>query len=124
MSTVTILVVSDDPLLLACTETTLEDAGYHVLSSHPAEALGIAHELQPAAVVLDGRGPDNGEALRARLHALPATAALPVLLLIERTPQGPAVSPIPRAATQPPAIDRARIATAMARCGQVHLIDG
>jgi CheY-like chemotaxis protein len=71
MSTATILVVSDDPLLLACTETTLEDAGYRVLSGHPAEALGIAHELQPATIVLDRRGPDAGEALWARLHAPP-----------------------------------------------------
>ncbi len=46
MSTATILVVSDDPLLLACTESTLEDAGCRVISGHPAEALGIAHELQ------------------------------------------------------------------------------
>jgi len=124
MSTATILIVSDDPLLLDDMERILDAAGYHVLSGHMAEALGIAHELQPAAIVLDSRRPDEVDTLRARLHALPATAALPVLLLIERTSQGPAVSPIPRAATQPPAIDRARIATAVARCGQVHLIDG
>jgi len=118
MSTTTILVVSDDPLLLACTETTLEDAGYRVLSGQPAEALGIAHELQPAAIVLDSREPDDGEALWARLHALPATAAIPVLLLIERTPHGPAVSLAPRATDQPPAIDTERLVTAVAGCVQ------
>jgi len=116
MSTAIILVVSDDPLLLACTETTLENAGYRVLSSHPAEALGIAHELQPAAIVLDSRGPDAGAALWARLHALPATAAIPVLLLIARTPHGPAVSSIPGVTEQPAAIDLERLATAVARC--------
>ncbi len=123
MSTATILVVSDDPLLLACTETTLEDAGYHVLSSHPAEALGIAHERQPAAIVLDSREPDDGEALWARLHALPATAAIPVLLLIARTPQGPAVSVAPHATAQPPAVDMEQLATAVARCVQAQGTD-
>jgi CheY-like chemotaxis protein len=92
MSTATILVVSDDPLLLACTETTLEDAGYRVLSGQPAEALGIAHELQPAAI--------------------------PVLLLIEHAPGGPAVSPAPRATDQPPAIDMEQLVTTVARCVQ------
>jgi len=124
MSTATILVVSDDPLLLACTETTLEDAGYRVLSGHPAEALGIAHELQPATIVLDHRGPDAGEALWARLHALPATAAIPVLLLIAHAPHGPVVSPTPRATDQPPAIDMERLATAVARCVQAQRTDG
>jgi len=124
MSTATILVVSDDPLLLAYTETTLEDAGYRVLSSHPAEALGIAHELQPAAIVLDSRGPDEGEALWARLYALPATAAIPVLLLIAHTSQGPAVSVAPRAADQPPAVDMERLVTAVARCVQAQETDG
>jgi len=123
MSTATILVVSDDPLLLACTETTLENAGYHVLSGHPAEALGIAHELQPAAIVLDSRRPNDGAALWARLHALQATAAIPVLLLIARTPQGPAVSSIPRVAEQPAAIDLERLATAVARCVQAQGTD-
>ena len=69
MSTATILVVSDDALLLACTETTLEDAGYRVLSGHPAEALGIAHELQYNAVAhpqLCERGHDQA----AGIHAL------------------------------------------------------
>jgi len=123
MSTATILVVSDDPLLLACTETTLENAGYHVLSGHPSEALGIAHELQPAAIVLDSRGPDAGEALWARLHALPATAAIPVLLLIAHTAHGPVVSVAPRTAAQPPAVDNAQLVTAVARCVQAQGTD-
>jgi len=124
MSTVTILVVSDDPLLLACTETTLEDAGYRVISGHPAEALGIAHELQAAAIVLDSREPDDGEALSARLYALQATAAIPVILLIEHAPHGPAVSLASRAAGQPPAVDSERLATAVARCVQAQGTDG
>ncbi len=124
MSTVTILVVSDDPLLLACTETTLEDAGYHVLSSHPAEALGIAHELQPAAIVLDSRRPDEEDTLRARLHALPATAAIPVVPLSAHASQGPAMPLAPGAAGQPSAVDLARVATAVARCAQAQGTDG
>ncbi len=124
MNTATILVVSDDPLLLACTETTLENAGYHVLSGHPAEALGIAHELQPAAIVLDSRRPDDEDQLCARLHALQATAAIPVILLIAHAPQGPAVTVAPRAADQPAAIDLERLATAVARCVQARGTDG
>ncbi len=116
MNTATILVVSDDPLLLACTETTLENAGYRVLSGHPAEALGIAHELQPAAIVLDRRRPDNEDQLCARLHALQATVAIPVILLIEHAPWGPAVTIAPHAAEQPPAVDIAQLAAAVARC--------
>jgi len=116
MNTATILVVSDDPLLLACTETTLENAGYRVLSGHPAEALGIAHELQPAAIVLDSRGPDDRDALCARLHALQATTAIPVLLLIEHASQGPAVTVAPHMAEQPLAVDMEQVATAVARC--------
>ncbi len=118
MSTATILIVSDDPLLLACAETTLEDAGYHVLSGRTPEALGIAHELQPAAIVLDSRRPDDEDQLCARLHALPATAAIPVLLLIARTAHGPAVTVAPGAAAQPPTVDSAQLATAVARCVQ------
>ncbi len=124
MSTATILVVSDDPLLLACTETTLEDAGYRVLSGHPAEALGIAHELQPAVIVLDSRGPGDGEVLCARLHALPTTVAIPVLLLIEHAPHGPAVTVTPHPAEQPPAVDSAQLVTAVVRCVQAQGTDG
>jgi len=124
MSTATILVVSDDPLLLDCMERTLDDAGYHVLSGCASEALGIAHELQPAVIVLDSRGPDDGVALCARLHALQATAAIPVFLLIERAPHGSAVSVTPQAADQPLAVDSAQLATAVARCVQAKGTDG
>ncbi len=118
MSTATILVVSDDPLLLACTETTLENVGYRVLSGRLAEALGIAHELQPAAIVLDRRGLDAGEALCARLHALPATAAIPVLLLIAHASQGPAMSLTPGAADRPPTVDMEQVAMTVVHCAQ------
>ncbi len=124
MSTTTILLVSDDPLLLDGVERTLDDAGYHVLSGHTSEALGIAHELQPAVVVLDSRGPDDGEALCTGLHALQATAAIPVILLIERAPHGPAVSVAPYAVGQPLAVDSAQITTAVAHCVQAQGTDG
>lgn len=85
MAGITVLVVSEDPLLLDAAEAALEEAGYAVLTAHPAETLGIAHELQPAALVLDGRGPEGGVGLRRRLRALPATAAIPVVVLTDAT---------------------------------------
>jgi DNA-binding response OmpR family regulator len=123
MSTATILLVSDDPLLLDGVERTLDDAGYHVLSGCASEALGIAHEVQPAVIVLDSRGPDAGAALCARLHALQATTAIPVILLIEQAPQGSAVSLVPSLADQPPTSDIAQLATVVADCVQAQGTD-
>jgi len=48
-----VLVVDDDAMIVELLETALEDEGYQVLATVGAAALQIAHDLQPAVILLD-----------------------------------------------------------------------
>lgn len=78
----TVLVVDDDPILVALLAEALAARGYRVLAAVGAQALRLAQEACPALILLDLQMPqlDGAEVFR-RLRAEPATAAIPVVLM-------------------------------------------
>lgn len=79
----TVLVVDDDPAMLAMLSETLEGAGYNVLVALQGEmALGIAERITPDAVLLDALLPgiDGFETCR-RLKRRTACALVPVIFM-------------------------------------------
>lgn len=79
----TVLVVDDDPAMLAMLSETLEGAGYNVLVALQGEmALGIAERITPDAVLLDALLPgiDGFETCR-RLKRRGACALVPVIFM-------------------------------------------
>jgi CheY-like chemotaxis protein len=83
----TVLVVDDDRALVGRVGWLLVAAGYRVLVARSLEALGVAHEVQPGAIVL---GPTlvgrDAAGLVGLLRALPMTAVIPLVVLA--TPEG------------------------------------
>ncbi len=78
----TVLVIDDDPALLAVVRAALEDAGYRVLTASNWEAQGVAHEMQPALILLDIMMPGlDGVTLGVYLHTISVTAAIPIVLM-------------------------------------------
>jgi len=78
----TVLVVDDDPRIIAFLETALEDEGYLVLAAVGAESLGVAHETQPAVILLDINMPGmDGVEVSQRLRDNPVTAAIPIVVM-------------------------------------------
>jgi CheY-like chemotaxis protein len=78
-----VLVVDDDTLLRAVVTITLEDAGYRVNTAcNGAEALRVAEEHEPDAIILDAMMPvmDGWEFL-ARWRTRPAERRAPVLVI-------------------------------------------
>jgi CheY-like chemotaxis protein len=78
----TVLVVDDDPRIVALLIEALAAGGYRVLAALGAQALRLAREARPAVVLLDLQMPqmDGAEVCR-RLRAEPATAAIPIVLM-------------------------------------------
>lgn len=79
----TILVVDDEPDILAISAAGLRSARWHVLlAGSGEEALAAAARHRPDAIVLDERMPGmDGPATLGRLRAEPATADIPVIFL-------------------------------------------
>lgn len=84
-----ILVVDDDPDILALVRITLESSGHEVLTAPDGEAgLGAAVEHRPDLVVADWAMPRlTGTEMLARMRAQPTTAAIPFILLTARAQQ-------------------------------------
>jgi len=80
------LVCDDDELLVDLLEYRLAARGFEVLiARNGGEALAVATERLPDAIVLDAMMPvmDGHQVLR-RLRANPETAAIPVIMLTAR----------------------------------------
>ena len=85
-----ILVVDDEPAIVAMLQDVLEDAGYPVLTaSNGSFALKVARQSALALVFSDVMMPQmDGDTLCQALRADPHTAALPIILMTaaRRTP--------------------------------------
>jgi CheY-like chemotaxis protein len=77
-----VLVVDDDPGIVALLAAALAAGGYRVLAALGAQALRLAQEERPEVILLDLQMPqmDGAEVCR-RLRAEPATAAIPIVLM-------------------------------------------
>jgi DNA-binding response OmpR family regulator len=85
-TTKTILVCDDDELLVDLLDYRLTGRGFEVLiARNGGQALTIASERTPDAIVLDAMMPvlDGHQVLR-RLRADPATSTIPVIMLTSR----------------------------------------
>ncbi len=78
----TILVVDDSPDLLDLVRESLEDEGYVVVTClQSREALRLAHETSPDAIMLDVVMPElSGWELLAQVRADPAFGSTPVII--------------------------------------------
>ena len=77
-----VLVVDDDAMIVELLETALEDEGYLVLAAVGAAALQIAHDAQPAVILLDINMPGmDGVEVSRRLHDDPATERIPIIVM-------------------------------------------
>jgi two-component system alkaline phosphatase synthesis response regulator PhoP len=86
MATRTILVVDDEPGIVAITRDYLDRAGFRVIvAGDGATALRLAHAERPSLLVLDLMlpGMDGLDVARA-LREDPATHALPIIMLTAR----------------------------------------
>jgi DNA-binding response OmpR family regulator len=82
MAGATILVVDDDPLITDLLESALATEGYQVQSAIDEAALRIAHDLQPAVILLDITMPGmDGVEISQRLRADPRTATIPIIVM-------------------------------------------
>jgi CheY-like chemotaxis protein len=83
-----ILVVDDDPTILALVREILQDEGYDVATArNGAEALKRVAETVPAVLVTDLMMPVmDGRALVRACRATPATATLPIVLMSAALP--------------------------------------
>jgi DNA-binding response OmpR family regulator len=84
-----ILLVDDDADLVVAQSAVLRRAGYEVLVATDAvSAVAVAVREKPQAVILDiGLPGGEGTVVMRRLHALPALAGVPVVILSGRDPQ-------------------------------------
>ena len=84
---VTILTIDDDPMAVELVETILTGEGFRVLKAHGGEeGLAVAHREAPALIILDLLMPEvDGFAVVERLHADPATAAIPIVILTSKS---------------------------------------
>jgi len=77
-----ILVVDDDPDILALIASVLSNAGHIVLTAADGQtALTVAHQCPPAAVVLDLMLPDMGREAVARTLRAWYGPSLPIIIL-------------------------------------------
>jgi two-component system alkaline phosphatase synthesis response regulator PhoP len=84
-----ILVIDDDPDIIALVDEALATRGYRVLASTGAAALHLAREARPATILLDLMMPDpDGYEVCRRLRGDPATAAIPIILMSGDRPLG------------------------------------
>ena len=77
-----VLVVDDDEGILEFLTMALEGEGYSVLTAVNGAALQLAHDHQPAVVLLDLMMPGmDGIEVSQRLRADPATAHIPIIAM-------------------------------------------
>lgn len=83
----TVLVVDDEEDIVQLISYNLKKEGYHVLSAfHGAQAIALARQHQPDAVILDIMMPEvNGFDVCRILRQDPATSSLPIIFLTART---------------------------------------
>ncbi len=84
-----IMLVDDDADLIVAESAVLRRAGYEVLAAGDAvSAVAVAVKERPQAVILDiGLPGGDGTVVMQRLHALPALAGVPIVILSGRDPQ-------------------------------------
>lgn len=82
-----ILVVEDSPTGLAITAHVLAGEGYQVLTAVDGEeAMRLAEERQPAAILLDVILPKvNGYQVCRQLKAKPETSHIPIVLITSKS---------------------------------------
>src|SRR5690348_17554431 len=82
MATGTVLVVDDDPSIIALIETALADEGYQVMAAVGAGALTVAHDRQPDLILLDIMMPGmDGVEVSQRLRTDETTASIPIVAM-------------------------------------------
>jgi signal transduction histidine kinase/CheY-like chemotaxis protein len=84
---VKVLAIDDDPMAIELIDATLKPEGYTVLKAGGGEeGVAVAQREQPALVILDLIMPEvDGFAVVERLHAQPATAAIPIVILTSKS---------------------------------------
>lgn len=79
---VDVLVVEDDEGIVQVIEAALGDQGYRVVAAQGEEALRLARELRPVVILCDMSMPEmDGAEVCRRLHADPATAEIPIVIM-------------------------------------------
>ena len=82
MAKALVLVVDDDASIIAVIRDALEDEGYQVVSAVNGQALPIARDAQPRAILLDIMMPGmDGVEVSKRLRADPLTAHIPIVVM-------------------------------------------
>src|SRR4051794_15742959 len=82
MSKGTVLVVDDDPDIVALLTDALEAEEYRVVSTVDGQALQVAHDLQPDVILLDIMMPGmDGVEVSRRLREDPVTASTPIIAM-------------------------------------------
>jgi CheY-like chemotaxis protein len=77
-----VLVVDDDPAILAFMDDALTDEGYEVLTATDGAAVQLAHDQHPDVILLDIMMPDmDGIEVSKRLRADPQTATIPIVVM-------------------------------------------
>ena len=78
----TVLVADDEPTITEFLRGLLEDEGYTVRTAFGPAVLTLAHEAQPALVLLDVNMPGmDGVEVARRLRTDPRTAHIPIVLM-------------------------------------------
>ena len=78
----TVLVVDDDPDIVAILDEALSDEGYAVLTARVPALSGVAHDVHPDVILLDILMPEmDGVEISRRLHADPTTADIPIVVM-------------------------------------------
>lgn len=81
-----VLVVDDDAGILDMLTEALAYEGYVVLTAVGGGALTLAHDEHPDVILLDLMMPDmDGVEVSKRLHADPATAGIPIVVMSAHT---------------------------------------
>jgi two-component system alkaline phosphatase synthesis response regulator PhoP len=98
---VTILVIDDDPLLVAMIEHKLKTRGYNVdIAADGVAGLSHAREKRPDVIVLDVMMPSlDGRQLLQTLKADPQLSSVPVIMLTARRGESDIVSALQLGAT-------------------------
>lgn len=82
MNTQSVLVIDDDPNVVALVTQALEDEGYAVLHAVDGEALAVARRAQPTLILLDMQMPGmDGVTVSRALRRDPRTAHIPIVVM-------------------------------------------
>lgn len=84
-----VLIADDEPDLCCVIKLALEGRGYRVhVATNGQEAVDMARQHKPAAIVLDGNMPVmNGFEVLKKLRGFRSTAGIPVIMLTGRSAQ-------------------------------------